>query len=150
MSRRPAPGPPAGSPPAGSNSPVTPDLLAEAGVEWFADWVNDDLPYPFRTRAGELTAMPLPTELADTFVIGENLHSEASWAEQVADAADLLAAEAANSGGGRVLGLTIHPWLMGQPHRVRHLRAALEHVAAIPGVWAASGSAIRAAARSGG
>ncbi len=32
------------------NSPVTPDLLAEAGVEWFADWVNDDLPYPFRTR----------------------------------------------------------------------------------------------------
>jgi len=29
---------------------------------------------------------------------------------------------------------------------VRHLRAALEHVAAIPGVWAASGSAIRAAA----
>ncbi len=45
-----------------------------------------------------------------------------------------------------MLGLTIHPWLMGQPHRVRHLRAALEHVAAIPGVWAASGSAIRAAA----
>lgn len=130
------------------NSPVTPDLLAEAGVEWFADWVNDDLPYPFRTRAGELTAMPLPTELADTFVIGDNLHSEASWAEQVADAADLLAGEAAGSGGGRVLGLTIHPWLMGQPHRVRHLRAALEHVSAIPGVWAASGSAIRAAARS--
>jgi peptidoglycan/xylan/chitin deacetylase (PgdA/CDA1 family) len=131
------------------NSPLTPDLLAEAGVEWFADWVNDDLPYAFRTRAGELTAMPLPTELADTFVVGDNLHSEQSWAEQVCDAADFLAAEAQSSGGGRVLGLTVHPWLMGQPHRVKHLRAALDHVAAIPGVWAASGSQIRDASAQG-
>ena len=37
--------------PAKSESFNTPDLLAEAGVEYVCDWVNDDLPYAMRTRA---------------------------------------------------------------------------------------------------
>ena len=28
---------------------VTPDLLSEAGIQFFADWVNDDMPYIFKT-----------------------------------------------------------------------------------------------------
>ena len=52
------------------------------------DWINDDMPFQFRTGAGEITAMPLSTELEDRFIIMANGHSEAEYAEQIMDAFD--------------------------------------------------------------
>ncbi|MEM9303076.1 MAG: polysaccharide deacetylase family protein [Pseudomonadota bacterium] len=122
--------------PARSESGNTPDLLAEHGVRYFCDWVNDDMPYRFRTRAGELTAMPLSQEIEDSFVILNNGHSEESWADQVIDACDLLLGEA-RAEGGRILALNIHPWLLGQPHRMVHLDRALGYVMGHSDVWSA-------------
>ncbi len=119
----------------------TPELLQAQGIEYFCDWVNDDMPYRFRTRGGDLWAMPLSTELEDRFVVLDNQHAEASWAQQVMDACDLLLAEAAEQ-GGRILALSIHPWVLGQPHRIKHLEAVLEYVMAQPGVWSASAGEI--------
>ncbi len=131
--------------PARNESPRTPDLLAEHGVHWFADWVNDDLPYRFHTEAGDLWTMPLPNELEDRFVIMHNLHSERSWMEQVCDACDFLLKEAEASGGGRILSLNLHPWLLGQPHRITWLERTLEHITSQPGVWPATPQQILAA-----
>lgn len=117
-------------------SPHTPELLRAAGVEFFCDWVNDELPYPFRTDVGELWSMPLSTEIEDRFVIMDNQHSEASWAQQVIDALDMLLAESAVA-GGRLLSLSLHPWVLGQPHRMKHLERVLERIAADPAVWCA-------------
>ena len=115
-------------------SPQTPELLHAHGVEYFADWVNDELPYPFQTPRGPLWALPLTTEIEDRFVVMDNQHSEESWAEQVKDACDLLLAESREQ-GGRLLAISLHPWVMGQPHRMKHLEAALAYVLAQPGVW---------------
>jgi allantoinase len=123
--------------PVRSESENTPDLLAEHGVRYFADWVNDDMPYAFATRSKSLIAMPLSNELEDRFVIINNQHSEASWAEQIDDAAEYLLTEATQS-GGRILGLNIHPWLLGQPHRIKFLEAVLAKLAANPLVWRAA------------
>jgi allantoinase len=123
--------------PARNESERTPELLAEHGVEYFCDWVNDDLPYRFHTANGDLWAMPLSTELEDRFVLMNNLHSEQSWLEQVSDACDFLLGEAEHSGGGRILALNLHPWLLGQPHRIRRLEQALAHITARDGVWSA-------------
>ncbi len=128
--------------PAGSQSHNTPDLLAEHGVRYMADWINDDLPYPFRTNAGELVALPLSLELDDQFLVGNNLHSEWEYAAQIQDACDYLAAEATASGHGRLLALSVHPWLMGQPHRIAAFESVLEHVAGTSGVWSASAADI--------
>lgn len=125
----------------------TPELLANNGVQYQADWVNDDLPYAFRTQQGELTALPLTTELEDRFLIDENKHSAAEWAQQVMDAADALHAESQHS-GGRMLSLHLHPWVIGQPHRIAALEQALAHITALPGVWSASPSDIVTAFRS--
>lgn len=130
--------------PAKNESPDTPDLLAANGIDYFSDWVNDDMPYRFRTANGELTAMPLSTELEDRFVINGNLHSEDSWAEQICDAADFLLNES-ESQGGRILALNIHPWLLGQPHRIGKLEKVLEYLTGIDGVWPAYADEIRAA-----
>lgn len=127
-------------------SPNTLDLVGAEGVDYVCDWVNDELPYRFNTSAGEVWSMPLSTEISDTFTLVDNLHSEQSWADQVCDAADLLHAESQEQ-GGRVLTLTLTPWLVGQPHRIKHVERVLDHVTSLVGVWSASGSEILDAAK---
>lgn len=134
--------------PGRSESMATPDLLAEAGVRWFGDWVNDDMPYVFRTSSGPLTAMPLTVELDDRQVLVEQRHSEADFVQQVCDQAAFLRREA-ESGGGRILSLSLHPWVIGQPHRIEALDAILGNLRASGGVWSATASEIDASWRAG-
>jgi peptidoglycan/xylan/chitin deacetylase (PgdA/CDA1 family) len=123
--------------PGRNESENTPELVAERGVRYLCDWVNDDMPYRFRTGAGDLVALPLSTEIEDRFVLQNNLHPEQSWVEQVCDAGDLLLQEAEQQ-GGRLLALSLHPWLLGQPHRIGKLEALLDYLLAQDGVWSAT------------
>lgn len=127
--------------PAQNQSENTPELLAEAGIEYHCDWVNDDMPYEFRTDAGNLIALPLSNELNDQFILQSNLHSEESYAEQIEDACDFLLSEAEEQ-GGRILALSIHPWMLGQPHRIGQLERVLKHITSQSGVWSAGASDI--------
>jgi peptidoglycan/xylan/chitin deacetylase (PgdA/CDA1 family) len=122
--------------PARSQSWITPDLLTANGIEYCCDWVNDDMPYTVQTQSGDLMMMPLSSEIEDQFVIGQNLHSEDSWVEQVKDAFDYLLAESKEQ-GGRILALSIHPWLLGQPHRIGCLEEVLSYICDHPDVWQA-------------
>ncbi len=122
----------------------TPELLKANGIAYFCDWVNDDMPYAFHTKHGDLTAMPLSTELEDRMVVINNFQSEQSWSEQIIDACDLLLNEAQTQ-GGRILSIPLHAWVMGQPHRIKHVEAALRYVMAQPGVWSASADDIHRA-----
>ncbi|QOW21984.1 MULTISPECIES: polysaccharide deacetylase family protein [Lysobacteraceae] len=133
--------------PARSQSHRTPDLLREAGIGWCADWVNDELPYAFNTDHGPLSILPLSLELEDRFIVGDNLHSESQYADQAIDACEFLLAEARETGHGRMLALNIHPWVMGQPHRIKHLERVFAHLASrADSIWNAAPSAILAAA----
>ncbi|MFT2092752.1 polysaccharide deacetylase family protein [Paraglaciecola sp. 2405UD69-4] len=127
--------------PARNESENTADLLAKHGIEYFCDWVNDDMPYRYKTAKKPLIAMPLSNELEDRFVIVNNQHSEQSWSEQVCDACDFLLEEAKTQ-GGRILALNIHPWLLGQPHRIQFLEDTLAYIMSKPGVWSASATDI--------
>src|SRR5262249_4982510 len=51
--------------PALTETDNTLDLLAEAGIEYVADWCNDELPYAMRTKHGPIVAMPYTLELGD-------------------------------------------------------------------------------------
>ena len=55
----------------------------------------------------------------------------------VRDLFELLLAES-RSQGGRLLTLSLHPWVMGQPHRIKHLEAVLAHISASSEVWQAA------------
>ena len=102
----------------------TPELLAAEGFEFHCDWVNDELPYTFKTQNGDMTCLPSSLELDDVFLLTQNLHSEDSYAEQVIDAANLLIEEGKQQ-GGRMLALNLHPWLVGQPHRIAVVKRLL-------------------------
>ncbi|MGJ8669281.1 MAG: polysaccharide deacetylase family protein [Oceanococcus sp.] len=123
--------------PGKQQSANTPELIREHGIDYVCDWVNDDMPYRFNTNNGGLWSMPLSTELEDRFVLMDNLHCASSWAEQITDACDFLLKESQEQ-GGRILALNLHPWVIGQPHRIKYLAQALEHITAQNGVWSAT------------
>ena len=86
-------------------------------------------------------------ELDDVFVLTQNLHSEDSFVQQVTDAADLLIEEGQKQ-GGRLLALNLHPWLVGQPHRVSAVEKILDALLVARGdaIWHAPPATIVGAA----
>lgn len=133
--------------PGQSESRLTPEILAERGVEYLCDWPNDDLPVQFCTPGGPIVSLPVTNELSDVNVCLTMHQTAPSWADQVIAAYDVLEADAARHGTGRLLCLQVHPWLMGQPHRIRHFRRAIAAIAGRDSCWAATGGEIRDAYR---
>jgi peptidoglycan/xylan/chitin deacetylase (PgdA/CDA1 family) len=121
-----------------SQSWNTARLLADAGVRYACDWVNDDLPYRFKNG---LINLPLNHELSDRQIIATQQHSAESYAQQMLDAYDWLAGEAARAGSGRMLSLHITPYIMGLPYRIGAFEALLAALKA-RGAWFATGGAI--------
>lgn len=123
-----------GSAPAGwlspwiSESPTTPDLLAEAGYRYTLNWAHDDQPVPMHTRSGQrLWSIPYPQELNDIpMIIARQLDGK-DFAQMIVDNFDEMLQQSATQ--PLVMGIALHPYLVGQPYRLRHLRRALEHVA---------------------
>ena len=127
--------------PAKSESAQTLDLLGEAGLDYVCDWVNDDMPYPMHTASGALVAMPHPIDMDDHTILVQNHHSEDDFRDQLCDQFDVLYRESATQ-GGRVMALSLHPWVIGQPYRIGALEEALQYMMRHQGVWAATGSEI--------
>ncbi|UVO55732.1 polysaccharide deacetylase family protein [Sphingomonas sp. SUN039] len=123
-----------------SQSWNTPRLLHEAGVRYCCDWVNDELPYRFENG---LINLPLNHELSDRQIIAVQQQSADSYAQQMCDAFDWLAGEAATQ-GGRMLPLHITPYIMGLPYRIDAFERLLADLKA-NGAWFASGDEIIAA-----
>lgn len=101
-----------------SQSFNTPRLLAEAGLAYMADWVNDELPYRFATGAGAIVNVPVNHELSDRQIVTVQQQSADSYVEQIMDAYALLRGEASTFGAGRMLPLNVTPYVMGLPYRI--------------------------------
>lgn len=110
-----------------SESAVTPDLLAEAGYQYTLNWCHDDQPVPMRTRSGaRLTAIPYPQEINDIpMLIGRQMEME-PFSRMIVDQFDEMLRQSAEQ--PLVMGIALHPYLVGQPHRLVHLRKALTHI----------------------
>ncbi len=133
--------------PAKSESMKTLDLVAAEGIDYVTDWISDEMPFPLTTANGPLTALPLQHEMDDQTIMLQYQHTEDQFVEQLTDQFDVLYREA-TAEDGRMMTLTIHPWMSGQPHRIGALDRALAHIAGHDGVWSASGTEIVRAAGS--
>lgn len=112
-----------------SESAHTPDLLAETGYRYTLNWCHDDQPVRMRTRNGQgLWAVPYPQELNDIPMLVARQMDMAAFAQMIVDQTDEMLEQA--RGQALVMGIALHPYLVGQPYRLRHLRRALAHVAA--------------------
>jgi len=130
-----------------AETPVTPDLLHEAGYEYVLDWCADDQPIWLKTRKGRLLAVPYPQELNDSSAIIGRRVGAAEFADMVCDQFDEMLRQSRSTANGQaqplVLGLALHAYIVGQPFRLMHLRRALEHIAARrDDIWLTTAGAI--------
>ena len=121
-----------GRAPAGWLSPwiaeslVTPDLLAAAGYSYTMNWCMDDQPVWMRTCSGPLLSVPYPQEVNDIPAIIGRKDSAADFADLIIDTFDEMLEQARTQ--PLVMGIALHPYIVGQPARLRHLRRALNHI----------------------
>jgi allantoinase len=112
-----------------SESAVTPDLLAESGYRYTLNWCHDDQPQRMRTRGGQdFWSIPYPQELNDIpMIIGRQMDGR-DFTRMITDNFDEMLAQSARQ--PLVMGIALHPYLVGQPYRLRYLREALAPIAA--------------------
>ena len=88
----------------------------------------DDQPVWMRTRTGRILSIPYPQEINDIPSIVARKDGARVFAEMIVDCFDEMLERSEEQ--SLVMGVALHPYIVGQPHRLRPLRAALEHVAA--------------------
>ena len=125
-----------------SQSERTPDLLHEAGYGYLLDWCHDDQPVWMKTRAGRILSVPYPQELNDIPQIVARKREGAEFADMILDAYEVLRGECAKR--PLVMGLALHPYIVGWPHRFKHLARALRQIsrAADERIWFTTAGAI--------
>ncbi len=116
------------------------DLLAEAGIEYVADWVLDEQPVPIRTRAGPIVSVPYTVEINDVVISAVQQQPSDEILRRGRDQFDRLYQDGATA--PRVMAISIHPYLTGVPHRIRYLEALYDYILGHEGVMMWTGAEI--------
>jgi len=116
------------------STPNTADLIAEEGLIFLTDYLNDDQPYLIETKCGKpVVSIPYTAEVNDFTVFlrqGKDVEGALSvFIEQFNE----LYREGAVS--GRFMNIGLHPHVIGQPFRIRALREFIAYANSYPDVW---------------
>jgi allantoinase len=110
----------------------TPQLLADAGLDYVLDWPNDDQPYPMKVGK-KFVSMPNQPEWDDVQQLVMRRINSTRYPDLVGEAFELLHSE-----GGQVFSLQVHPQVMGLAHRIKYLDEALRRIERMDNVWQAT------------
>ena len=116
------------------------DWLAEAGIEYVADWVLDDQPVTIDTAHGPIVSVPYTVEMNDISMMVIQNHPSQEWLQRGIDHFDRLYQDGEKT--ARVMAISVHPYITGVPHRIAYLDRLYEYIRQRPGVWLATGEEI--------
>jgi allantoinase len=119
---------------------VTPDLLAEAGIEYVSNYAHDELPVPMRVKRGSLITMPYTLEINDVPTIMGKGASAEEFGRMIKDQFDVLYEEGRSR--PRIMSISVHPFISGHPFRMKHLEKALGYIASHADLWLTTGGEI--------
>ena len=97
----------------------TPENLAAAGVKYIGDWVHDDEPTRINTAKGPLVTLPYSVETNDIPMMLVQHHEAAYWTKKCIDAFERYYEEGAQR--AKIMAIAIHPYISGQPFRIKYL-----------------------------
>jgi allantoinase len=110
-----------------SETHVTPDLLQEAGYQYVLDWGADEQPFWLKTRAGRILAMPYVRPTNDVAMLHVAKAMPSTYADVLIETFDEMLQQSEKR--PLVFNLSLHPFLVGQPFRLKHLRRVFAHFA---------------------
>ena len=109
----------------------------------------DDQPVWMTTRGGgRILSVPYPQELNDIPAIIGRRQEAGTFCDMVTDGFEEMLAQSERQ--PLVFAVALHPYLFGQPHRLRRLRTTLAAIAHRPGTWWTTPGAVASAFASGG
>ncbi|MBI2319685.1 MAG: hypothetical protein HYU75_22480 [Betaproteobacteria bacterium] len=126
--------------PTGAETVNTLDHLAAEGFDYVCDWRCDDQPIPMRVRTGRMIAMPYNQGVSDRQLFLFRSYTGEQYTRTVCDQFDTLYEEGAKN--GRVMGLGMHPFIIGLPYRIKALDNALKYICSHKDVWCATAGEI--------
>ncbi|WP_066380956.1 MULTISPECIES: polysaccharide deacetylase family protein [unclassified Anabaena] len=116
------------------------DLLQAAGIVYTADWVNDEQPFWYPVSDGQLLAIPYTIEANDISLCLSNRFSGAEFSQAIIDQFDQLWQDGKLQ--GRVMAIGLHPFIVGQPLRLKYLKECLLYIKGHPNTWLTTGEGI--------
>ncbi len=116
------------------------DHLAEAGIEYVADWVFDDQPVWIPAKPKPVLSVPYSVELNDIPMMLLQSHTGSEMYERGVAQIDRLWQESATI--PRVMAISVHPYITGAPHRIANFERLLAYAQAKPGVVIRTGADI--------
>jgi peptidoglycan-N-acetylglucosamine deacetylase len=120
-------------------TPITLDLVREAGLIYSSNLMDDEWPYIHQHPSGNVVELPVQWQRDDAPYFQFNPHYVnkpiasptlvlAEWQEELLGAAEW----------GGAFNLTMHPQLIGHPARLRMLRRLIDVVRGLDSVWVAT------------
>jgi allantoinase len=109
-----------------AQTPVTLDLLKQEGFRYMMDWPADDQPFWMRTAFGPILSVPYSVEINDSPAMVFRQHSGAEFEQMIVDQFDELLLQSAKY--PLVCSIVLHPFVIGQPFRLRAFRRAMNHI----------------------
>ncbi len=119
---------------------ATPDLLAEEGIEYVCDWVNDDQPYEMKTTSRPLVVVPYTVEVNDIPMMLVRLREPSEFLQRARDQFDRLYEEGRQT--ARVMAIAVHPYISGVPHRIKYFEQIYAYMKKRRGVLFCKGEEI--------
>ena len=111
----------------------TADILAELGLSFICDYMNDDQPYMISTAHGNIVCTPYSVEINDFTFFHRRGMSTSAVLELLKEQFDELYREGEKS--GRLMNVGLHPHVAGHPYRIRALREFLQYAKGFDNVW---------------
>ncbi len=105
----------------------TPDILVEEGYDYVADWVMDDQPVVLTTRTTPILNIPYTQECNDVAMMLIQHHKASEFYERAMDQFEQIYKDAKDS--ARCMAISVHPYIMGAPHRLKYFRKIVEKIA---------------------
>ncbi len=105
-----------------------------------ADWVLDDQPVWLKTRGKPIVNVPYTQECNDVAMMLIQHHKASEYCDRALDQFEQIYADSADS--ARIMALSMHPYIMGAPHRVKYLRRVFEVIRNKPDVLFWTGAQI--------
>ncbi|MGD1871593.1 MAG: polysaccharide deacetylase family protein [Mastigocoleus sp.] len=116
------------------------ELLHQSGIVYTADWVNDDQPYWYPLDNGKILAVPYTIEANDITLCLSDRFSGADFAQAIEDQFEQLWEDGKSH--PRIMAIGLHPFIVGQPLRLKYLQKCLQYIKNKPQTWMTTGEEI--------